>query len=283
MEPSQAGTLTPEMDIFSAGCALLELWNEGTPPFEYSQLLAYRSGNTDVVSPHLESIESDELRQLLTSMISVDPIGRKSAEIYLDELRGKLLPEYFYHFLQSYMQMFSSVPIMPVDDKVNRLHSDIDQIIEILCERNEDGTENNDGLILITTTVTSCIRGILRCNSKLNALEILQKLAHRASADVILDRILPYILHLTNDSLPRVRVCALDTLTVCMGMVKNLPHSDMNIFPEYILPSIAPMSEDKAVLVRIAYARNIATLADTALKFLEQIQKDYPEEITTQR
>lgn len=283
VDPTQAGTLTPEMDIFSAGCSLMELWNEGVPPFEYSDLLQYRSGKIEIANEHLQKIENDELRRLISSMISIDPAERKSAEIYLDRLRGSLLPEYFYQFLQSYIQMFSSVPIMPVDDKVNRLHADTDQIIEILCPKNDDGTENNDGLVLITAMVTSCIRGILRCNSKINSLEILQKLAQRASAEVILDRILPYILHLTNDTLPRVRVCALDTLTACMGMVKHLPHSDMNIFPEYILPSIAPMSEDKAVLVRIAYARNIGTLADTALKFLEQVQKDYPDEMPTQR
>lgn len=283
VEPSQSGTLTPEMDIFSAGCALLELWNEGTPPFEYSQLLAYRNGNHENAEKHLKSIENEELRQLLSAMISVDPIGRKSAEVYLDETRGKLFPEYFYHFLQSYIQMFSSIPIMPVDDKINRLYSDIDQIIEILCEKDESGIEHNDGLILITVVVTSCIRGILRCNSKLYSLEILQKLAQRTTTEVILDRILPYILHLTNDSLPRVRVCALDTLTACMGRIKSVPHSDMNIFPDYILPSIAPMSEDKAVLVRIAYARNIASLAETALKFLEQLQKDFSNEMTAQR
>lgn len=283
IEPCYAGTLTPEMDIFSTGCALLELWTEGTPPFEYSQLLAYRGGNTEIATKHLQNIENTELHRLLSSMISLDPAQRKSAEIYLDQERGKLFPEYFYSFLQSYIQIFSSVPVMPIDDKVNRLHSDIDQIIEMLCVKDDKGNENTDGLVLMTAMVTSGIRGILRCNSKLHSLEILLKLAQRTSSEVILDRILPYILYLTNDSLPRVRVCALDKLTACMCLVKSLPRSDINIFPEYILPSISPLSEDKAVIVRIAYARNIATLAETALKFLEQLQRDFPNEMTVQR
>lgn len=33
------GDLNPMMDIFSAGCALTELYNEGHPPFDFSQLL----------------------------------------------------------------------------------------------------------------------------------------------------------------------------------------------------------------------------------------------------
>lgn len=35
----KTGDLNPMMDIFSAGCALTELYNEGHPPFDFSQLL----------------------------------------------------------------------------------------------------------------------------------------------------------------------------------------------------------------------------------------------------
>lgn len=35
----KTGDLHPMMDIFSAGCALTELYNEGHPPFDFSQLL----------------------------------------------------------------------------------------------------------------------------------------------------------------------------------------------------------------------------------------------------
>lgn len=35
----KTGDLHPMMDIFSAGCALTELYNEGHSPFDFSQLL----------------------------------------------------------------------------------------------------------------------------------------------------------------------------------------------------------------------------------------------------
>lgn len=35
----KTGDLNSMMDIFSAGCALTELYNEGHPPFDFSQLL----------------------------------------------------------------------------------------------------------------------------------------------------------------------------------------------------------------------------------------------------
>ena len=50
-----------------------------------------------------------------------------------------------------------------------------------------------------------------------------------------------------------------------------MPHSDANIFPEYVLPSLSWLTQDQG----IAYAKNIASLAETALKFLEMAQLDY--------
>ncbi|KAG5671298.1 hypothetical protein PVAND_001503 [Polypedilum vanderplanki] len=265
-----SGNLLPEMDIFSAGCALLELWTEETAPFEFFQLLTYRSGKNDLVVKHLNSIQDENLKSLLSSMLSINPKERKSAEIYLDLERGRLFPEYFYSFLQSYIPItFSSIPIVPNDDKILRLHSDITQIIDIITK---DKPEDDDGLILITTLVTSCIRGLIHCSSKIKCLEILHKLAHHTSSETILDRILPYIVHLCQDASANVRVAALDTLTQCLCLVKNLPRSDANVFPEYVLPSIAPLAVDAATIVRVAYAQNIATLAETAVRFLEQSQ-----------
>ena len=269
--PCYSGKLLPEMDIFSAGCALLELWTEGTgtAPFEFSQLLTYRNGDNELVMKHLKNIEDENLRNLLHSMLSINPKERKSAEVYLDVERGRLFPEYFYSFLQSYIPiMFCSIPVMPGDDKILRLHSDISQIIDIVTK---DELED-DGLILITSLVTSCIRGLSHCNSKINFLDILLKLAHHTSSETVLDRILPVILHLTQDASSNVRVAALDTLTACVCIVKTLPRSDANIFPEYILPSIAPLATDPATIVRVSYAHNIATLAENAVRYLEQSQ-----------
>lgn len=55
------GDLTPAMDIFSAGCSLTELFNEGHPPFDFSQLLAYRSGEFNVAQ-QLDKLEDKNIR-----------------------------------------------------------------------------------------------------------------------------------------------------------------------------------------------------------------------------
>ncbi|XP_076177459.1 vacuolar protein sorting 15 isoform X1 [Ptiloglossa arizonensis] len=356
----KTGDLHPMMDIFSAGCALTELYNEGHPPFDFSQLLAYRN-NEYSVSKHLDTIEDSGIRELLASMLERNPGNRKSAEIYLSQARRIIFPEYFYSFLQSYMLIFSAAPILSPDEKINRLKKDIGNIINILKAEDNEKMKNNtkateswksnqfensveltkddskentimegdsdqsfdksdlnqvetktvsiqdiksksqrnqqleakvpedekhklnvesekkttlcpeplEGLVIITQLVTSCIRGLHHSQSKLQSLEILLELAENTSDETILDRILPYIFHLVHDLAPRVRVSAIHTLTKCLHLVKSIPPSDVNIFPEYILPGLAHITHDDAVIVRAAYAENIAHLAHIALRYLE--------------
>ncbi|XP_022818609.1 phosphoinositide 3-kinase regulatory subunit 4 [Spodoptera litura] len=317
--PCKVGELVPSMDIFSAGCALLELWNDGTPALDLPGLLAYRNGE-DRPSTMTLSTDDEDLKNLLHSMTERNPRDRKSAELYLDEARGKLFPEYFYSFLQSYMLIFSGQPILPADEKILRIHQDIKNIIKIFTQPSdaknykdlvEETTEHqsvdnidklkdnfkvlnvnttdfddeddkapeikelspdSEGLILITSLVTSCIRGLHHCTSKLYSLEILQLLCENCSSETILDRILPYIIQLSHDSMSRVRARAVYTCARAVAAVRGLPHADCNVFPEYILPELAPRATDPSVPVRIAYANNIARLAETAVRFLDQTQ-----------
>lgn len=106
-------------------------------------------------------------------------------------------------------------------------------------------------------------------------LDLLLQLAQHSSDEIILERIIPYILYLIGDSVPRVRARALWTLTQTLQLVRMLPPNEGNIFPEYILPALANFPDDQEVIVRIAYAENIAPVAETALKFLEMAQLRY--------
>ncbi|CAK1543579.1 unnamed protein product [Leptosia nina] len=319
--PCKIGELVPSMDIFSTGCALLELWNDGTPALDLPGLLAYRNGEDRPSTMDVAASSPSELRDLLLSMTERNPNDRKSAEIYLDEAKCRLFPEYFYSFLQPYMQIFSAQPILPADEKISRIHQDIRNIINIFTQPSnaknyqdlvDETTDNNqkveidtlvkegfkvmtvnvadfeeevekppdkveqgpdsEGLILITSLVTSCIRGLHHCTSKLQCLEILQLLCENSSSEIILDRILPYIIYLSHAPEARVRAAAIWCVTRCVGCVESLPSQDCNVFPEYILPELAPRASDPALPVRIAYANNIAKLAETAVRFLDQTQ-----------
>ena len=46
-------------------------------------------------------------QNLLLSMLSLDPSGRKSAGQYLEEQKGLAFPDYFYSFLWPYCKQFA--------------------------------------------------------------------------------------------------------------------------------------------------------------------------------
>jgi hypothetical protein len=70
-ESLHKGDLTPAMDIFSAGCALAELFNEvHDAPFDLSEMLAYCSSE-DNDFKHLDNLEDPDIRVNFTSYFSL--------------------------------------------------------------------------------------------------------------------------------------------------------------------------------------------------------------------
>ncbi|KAK9511150.1 hypothetical protein O3M35_005765 [Rhynocoris fuscipes] len=276
--------LTPAMDIFSAGCALAELFSDGHPPFDFSQLLAYRAGEFSL-EKYLNKLEDEQIRELIKAMIQRDPSARHSAENYLAQERGRLFPEYFYTFLHSYMLIYCDTSlILSPDEKIERLKKDIHNIINLLIseeEKSKKGNEKNncscEALVLITSLITSWIRGLHFTTSKIQCLEILLELAAHTSSETVLDRILPYIMYLIHDPFPKVRVSAVHTLTKALSFVKTVPPSNANVFPEYILPGLSQVAHDEAVIVRTAFAENVAELAEISLRLLEHWQVSHNE------
>lgn len=82
---------------------------------------------------------------------------------------------------------------------------------------------------------------------------------------------------LAHDVDPLVKESAIKVITECLNMVKHISNSDANIFPEYILSGLATLAVDSDANVRTAYARHIASLAEIALRFLEQTQTEWCE------
>uniref|UniRef100_A0A0K2UE94 Protein kinase domain-containing protein n=1 Tax=Lepeophtheirus salmonis TaxID=72036 RepID=A0A0K2UE94_LEPSM len=262
------GELLPSMDIFSAGCCLIELFTDGSIPFTFSQLLAYQSSEYSPQSV-IDKINDESIKKLTLHMIQADPIQRNSANQYLSEEKSHLFPTYFYSFLQSYMQLFSSEYKMTPDQKIGRLSLDIDHIIK-MKETNVDDFDG-EGLILITSLVTSNMRSLGFADSKLLALSILVKLATHLPEDIVLDRVIPYIIDSLTDFSSSVRISAIDSLTKSLSKINCLDPSEGNIFPDYILPALAPLCSDRIVLVRTALAKNIADIALESVRFLDMV------------
>ncbi|KAL5572531.1 hypothetical protein UlMin_022128 [Ulmus minor] len=101
MQVAQDAPLRPSMDIFAVGCVIAELFLEGQPLFELSQLLAYRRGQYDP-SQHLEKIPDSGIRKMILHMIQLEPESRLSADSYLQEYMTIVFPSYFSPFLHNF-------------------------------------------------------------------------------------------------------------------------------------------------------------------------------------
>ena len=99
-----------EMDIFSAGCCIAELFSEGIPIFNLSQLFKYKNGEYDVKEYLEEHFSGNaELKSLIIDMIQLDPSKRLSAVPLLEKYRDILFPDYFYNFTYDYFRTLASL------------------------------------------------------------------------------------------------------------------------------------------------------------------------------
>jgi len=115
--------LLPAMDVFSLGCVLAELFSDGQPLFDLSQLLQYRRGELDPATA-LESLP-DALRDLILHMIQLDPRRRLGAAEYLDRWGPRLFPRYFAARLHA---VFDSMLDLNPDERVAALEADFDSL-----------------------------------------------------------------------------------------------------------------------------------------------------------
>ncbi|AGO12933.1 AaceriADL316Cp [[Ashbya] aceris (nom. inval.)] len=95
---------TKEMDVFSAGCCIAEMFSEGQPTFNLSELFKYKTGEyaaEDIISP---SIKNTQLRSLISDMIQLRPEKRLTIPEILLKYRDSFFPSYFYTFTYEYFR-----------------------------------------------------------------------------------------------------------------------------------------------------------------------------------
>ena len=118
--PGGGPPLGEEVDIFSAGCCIAELFSEGSPIFSLSQLFKYKDGKYDVRA-YLEERFSKigGLVDLILDMIALEPFKRLSAAQLLDKYRGIIFPDYFYEFAYDYFRALAILGTrIPKSDRI---------------------------------------------------------------------------------------------------------------------------------------------------------------------
>ncbi|GAA5855478.1 hypothetical protein JCM8547_007849 [Rhodosporidiobolus lusitaniae] len=130
--------------------------------------------------------------------------------------------------------------------------------------------EEDGPALLLLSLLSSNLRNCVRPSSVLRALELLLALASRYLTDETkLDRLVPYLVSVLEDDVVSVRSAALRVLTQVLLLTRTLSPSNLDVFPEYILPNIRALGTDPELLPRETYALCIPWLAKTARRFLE--------------
>ncbi|XP_065916552.1 phosphoinositide 3-kinase regulatory subunit 4-like isoform X2 [Dysidea avara] len=275
-DQTNSGVALEPADIFSLGCVIAEMFGGGASLFDLSSLLEYRNGeNPPSLPEYIKKIEDKGIRRLVRHMIQKNPKDRLKAYEYQQIYRKVAFPDCFYNFLFQYFVDFTKKSFTSPDEKLQQLHTDMDNIITIVIqdgEVDEDGSDAGDILVIILSAITSFLRVAKFAKSKLQALEMMKKISHHVTDHCIVERIVPFLVHLSKDQSTRVRADSVRLLAYCLSRITNLPRSDANLFPGYIFPQLNSLVGDPEVAVRVAYAESLASLAETSQRFLELSQ-----------
>ncbi|EME40865.1 hypothetical protein DOTSEDRAFT_74427 [Dothistroma septosporum NZE10] len=318
--PSEGDIVQWNMDIFSLGCVLAELFTEA-PTFTLSQLFRYRRGEYDPTVALLNKVDDEHIRAIISNMIRLDPTERWHASDYLDEYKGKAFPLYFYNHLHTLMQEITDpasgrrlivardVNNGEADDRIDRIYGDFEMLSVSLGyeDSNEDpdvalrplylqglfplqvdlpnrrhtaqdarSSNGDNGTFILLNVITSSMRSSARASSKVRACELLLAFAEQLPDEAKLDRVLPYILPLLDDSNEMVLVAALRTMTQLLALVTVVSPVNSFLFTQYIFPRLLTFTKSpgflKNPLVRATYAACLASLAETATRFLDMMQ-----------
>ncbi|QRG39740.1 hypothetical protein FDK38_004194 [Candidozyma auris] len=234
--PRKDAKLLSSMDLFSAGCAIAELYNDGEPTFTLSDLYKYKKGELET---NISGIQDVHVRELVKNLINIEPKKRSSARDLLEEYRGSLFPSFFYEYLYGEMcdlnnsELFE-VPsnnefISPSDLRIERIYNSFDRIIEAfdfsysaddsrlrdtgpLLRLNLKGLPRNytirrrngktkDGALIVLNTVCSLMGTLKRPENKIKACELILAISEHISDEAKLDRSIPYICSLIDEFL----------------------------------------------------------------------------------
>ncbi|CAI4227608.1 unnamed protein product [Auanema sp. JU1783] len=279
------GTLNHAMDIFSAGCVVYEMLNEGRSPFNYRQLCEFSRMNHCDAGVYLDKLlanTSSQFRPLLKMLLNQEPTMRMTAKEVLEgtALQFPSILESIFNYLNAFrprenVQSQSIVELIPSstndffepDDVISKLKRDEDMI----CAKLEDCAETRPFAVLYITLITSNLRSLRYSQSKVNAMNLLLRLAPLCETSVSTFRILPYFVFFLNDENESIRAFAIHSIVDLIEPLEPSCFEDSLIFIDYLLPEFTSLFEKRRfsnTSCLLALAGNLGVIAQKAYKFL---------------
>lgn len=131
-----------------------------------------------------------------------------------------------------------------------------------------------EGFVIILDMLCAMLKHLKYPSSKLTCLDCFQKISLMVNDHVLLDRIIPFTVSLLDgeqsDPSSLVRAQAIRSLSNVLSIVENIHVHDLNLFQEYLLPTLNFVREnEKEEVVLEAYALSLPQLAESAKRFIE--------------
>ena len=221
-------------------------------PFDLSQMLAYRArasaGCDDRLVTQLREhgggTLSNSLCVLIALMLDRQPRCRPRASQALAVAREKrVFPAVFYDQLRPLMDKFVRQPSPTnADDLMARLEHECRT-----CLFTPAAGVDIDAMPIVASVCTALVRALRAVDARLTAVDLLHALCTRLTDQIVLDRMLPYMVgrfiyalilqvYMLCDACDRVRAQALVRLVQILEHVTHIEREDCRLFIDYLLP-----------------------------------------------
>lgn len=127
-----------------------------------------------------------------------------------------------------------------------------------------------EGLIIIVEFVCSNMRHLRYPLSRITSLLMLLRMAALSNSEVVLQRIVPFMLLSLEDPVPSVRAIAVRALCSTLSYVDEfLPHERL-IFIRSVFPALNVVSRDNEIVVRVSFVECLGRFAELSKYFLDK-------------
>jgi len=270
---NERSELKPESDIFSVGCVIAELFSDGRRLFDLPQLLNYKAGTYSPEESLREMLPDENIRNLVSDMIQLDPAKRKSADEYLIMCKkNKIFPSVFYEVLKGYVGQFCNSPHITADQVIQTINKNKIKLLE----KAKNIKEGSVIASIITPLLLSCVRKLKFMSNKLHILGLIRDFSIHLSDTVIMERVLPYVIKMIKDEKGKMDlVCskALETLSACLNNVNSITAVDTGVFADYIFDVIKEF-DGASVILRQSLNKNLTFIAKRIILLLDRSLAD---------
>jgi phosphoinositide-3-kinase regulatory subunit 4 len=296
VDTTQVVPVTEQMDIFSAGCIIAQLFLDGENLFDFSQLLSYRAKDSEHLNSCLSRISSKEAREMIYEMLKLDPQQRPST---CQQIIDKYTPSVFPPYFEWLHQMMAQQVLKKATERVQVIQEIFETCVQKLghvaepkpqgltrastiIDRKHSTTVNAtaptredelEGMEIIATLLTSSVRSSHQYPSIcVSGLALMQRIADYSTNYTRLQRLIPYTCTMLADTNGLVKATAIRTLTYVLTKITSFPASEANLFNDYILPALRMLYTDTSDMVRVTFSEHLPLLSYQAKRFLEMGQ-----------